>query len=135
MNEIVECIDSSSLHTRKTSIEILAVVTLDIFGHGMILKALLDKNHQRLPFELLLKRLEEAVNSRGKWGTVVGSQKSWNSNNSRNTREHQITIDYVVDNLILINNLIENEKNLNRRISLRNQLQFAGFVRILQVII
>ncbi|KAJ3108146.1 hypothetical protein HDU97_002058 [Phlyctochytrium planicorne] len=140
LNTIALSIDSPTLSARTSAIEFfLALVTLDYpKGHNLVIRAFetfRQVRGQLRMFWSLVTALIEVVDSRGKFGTMIGSKRDVLERmilNSSNTEQAQKEInDFIISCVSLIRYIVEVPSQLEYRIHLRNEITVCGFSKVI----
>ncbi|KAJ3207150.1 hypothetical protein HDU67_007662, partial [Dinochytrium kinnereticum] len=143
LNTLALSIDSPILSARTSAIEFfLALVTLDYpKGHNLVIRAFETFRQARGQLRLfwsLVSALVEVVESRGKFGTIVGSKRDvlegmiQSSQSSSNPEHVQKEInDFIISSVSLIRYIVEVPSQLEYRIHLRNEMTVCGFTSVI----
>ncbi|KAI8852793.1 hypothetical protein BC829DRAFT_430386 [Chytridium lagenaria] len=140
LNTLALSIDSPILSARTSAIEFfLVLVTLDYpKGHNLVIRAFetfrQTRGHLRL-FGSVVSALVEVVESRGKFGTMVGSKRDVLEGmiqSSSNLEQAQKEInDFIISSVSLIRWIVEVPSQLEYRIHLRNEMTVCGFSSVI----
>lgn len=131
ITEIVACLSSAQLSTRRQSGDILVFLCYYIkpAGHTAVLRAFDDLKEGNGRFGQWLQRLETTIDGRGKMGSKVGASQEVKQAKGSNDSLDQ----YAANSILLINALLDSSivLDLNMRAQLRSELEAAGARRVI----
>ncbi|KAG0914538.1 hypothetical protein G6F33_004165 [Rhizopus arrhizus] len=135
VQEVVNCISSPSIHSRRLVCEVLVFMCYYEVpvGQDIVLKAmdkLRDKEKGFGRFDTWLIELETTLGGRGKMGSMVGASEGFKEMAAYGSPDNLLA-EYALYNMILVNAIINVVEDVEIRIHLRNQMTASGLERVL----
>ncbi|KAF9283140.1 hypothetical protein BGZ68_005530 [Mortierella alpina] len=125
-------ITSPQLQTRKLVVEVLTFLCYcEVpMGHKLVLEGLdkvMEYWKENARFDAWMRILENTIDGRGRFGTVVGMSEDLKKNGTLDSH----LIEYVLSNVVFINALLQVVDEIELRMHLRSQLTTSGLTRIM----
>ncbi|KAF9930254.1 hypothetical protein BGZ67_005888 [Mortierella alpina] len=125
-------ITSPQLQTRKLVVEVLTFLCYcEVpMGHKLVLEGLdkvMEYWKENARFDAWMRILENTIDGRGRFGTVVGMSEDLKKNGTLDSH----LIEYVLSNVVFINALLQVVDDIELRMHLRSQLTTSGLTRIM----